>query len=155
MTKFELKLTPFTGRLLAVVATHGITDVARPRTSLLRYAAFCITPLPSYVTTLMFCTASVLHLSLDVGHIASLILHMTVAAIGVMFGASVAFNSFIIYFFFVHVPCHYHREIKKGNNLLVLLSFVIGVVLASEKRTIFVLNDMMQKVVIAHIWSVL
>ena len=66
MTRIDVRLAPWTRPLLAVVATHGLTDLSQPRV-FGRYACWLALPLPSRAVTVLFCLASWVHLRRELG----------------------------------------------------------------------------------------
>ena len=156
MTHVRLLLAPWTRPLLSVVATHGLTDLSHPGV-FGRYACWLALPLPSPATTLLFCLASLLHLSDELGGCGgSIFVHALVYEVHRLLGTQAALNAFLVYFAFVHTPLHYLTEHANGNGLLVYACLAATAVLLCLARTwcTFVLTDAMQKLVIAHVVTV-
>jgi len=155
MTRAHFVLTPWTHPLLALVAPHGITDLSRAGVYG-RYACWLALPLPSAVVTLLFCLASVAHLSTDVGAGGSLFVHALVYEVHRLMGPQAAFNAFLVYFALLHTPNHYHTELLHGNTRLVVLGLLCSAALlllpcVCPSQRGFTLTDGLQRVVIAHI----
>ena len=151
MTAFSLALAPVMRPALAVVATHGLTDIGSA--TLAPSYLVCLTcPAPPEVVTVLFCAASVLHLALELGRVGSLGLHLLVAALASWRGKNAAFSTFLAYFTLVHTPLHYACERRRGKGALVALASLAGVALACVwSPSVFVLTDGMQRIVIAHV----
>lgn len=155
MTRVSFLLAPWTRPLLSVVATHGLTDLSHPGV-FGRYACWLALPLPSPATTLLFCLASLLHLSDELGGGGSLFVHALAYEVHRLLGAQAALNAFLVYFAFVHTPLHYLTETLHGNGALVRVSLAASALLCVLGRgcAAFALTDAVQRIVIAHVLTV-
>lgn len=146
-----MALSPVIRPTLAVVATHGLTDIGC--NALLPSYLLCLgLPLPTEVVTVLFCAASVLHLALEARWLGSLALHLIVAALAQWRGNDVAFSALLSYFALVHTPLHYARECRRGNGVMAALAASAGVALACVwAPATFVLTNGMQRIVVAHV----
>ena len=152
MTTFTITLTPATRPLLAWTAVHGLTDLAQPNLVVAAYLLALLFPLPDAIVTALFCAASVCHLALDLGYAGSVVLHLAVAALARTRGHDAAFNAFLVYFGFVHVPLHYLRESRHGRDEAASLAALAGVALGFARTSLeFVLTNGMQRVIVAHV----
>lgn len=139
--------------LLAVAATHGLTDLDSSAW-VGRYAVLTLLPLPSPLITMIFCVASLLHFSEDVGFLGSALVHAGVGLAGIAMGVQAAFKAMVSYLAFCHVPMHfvrcYHRNRKR--SALATAGVTMAAIVASTQLGEWVpLTDNMQRVVIAHI----
>lgn len=156
MTRIDVRLSPWTRPLLAAVATHGLTDLNKPRV-FGRYACWLALPLPSRAVTVLFCLASWVHLSRELGGGGgSLFVHALVLEVHRLMGAQAAFDAFLVYFALVHTPTHYLVETSRGNGALVCACLAASVPLWAVGRAwpAFALTDGAQRVVLAHIVTV-
>ena len=156
MTRVRLLLAPWTRPLLSVVATHVLTDLSHPGV-FGRYACWLALPLPSPATTLLFCLASLLHLSDELGGCGgSLFVHTLVYEVHRLLGTQAALNAFLVYFALVHTPTHYLTETLYGNGPLVCVSLAASALLCILGRgcAAFALTDTVQRIVIAHVFTV-
>lgn len=158
MTRIQFVLTAWTRPLFALVAPHGLTDLSQAGV-LERYACWLVLPMPSTLITLLFCLASVVHLSSDVGADGSLFVHALVYEVHRLLGPQAAFNAFLVYFALMHTPNHYHTETVYGNTRFVKLGLLCSAALllpcACPLHDGFVLTDELQRLVIAHIVTTL
>jgi len=156
MTRIDVRLAPWTRPLLAVVATHGLTDLSQPRV-FGRYACWLALPLPSRAVTVLFCLASWVHLRRELGGGGgSLFVHALVREVHRLLGAQAAFDAFLVYFALVHTPTHYVTETGRGNGALVCACLAASALLWAVGRAwpAFALTDGAQRLVAAHVVTV-
>lgn len=158
MTRF-LVHTVCVKPLIAITATHGLTDLDSPRW-IPPYLAAVIVPLPSPVVTWVFCAASVGHFASDMGIVGSLGLHSAVLLVGLLFGVQPAFKAMLCYLALVHVPMHYLRCVlqkRRMGAMVVACVSAIATVLSGSMGEWVPLTDGMQRAAVAHIateaWS--
>ena len=151
MTRF-LVATAGLRPLLALIATHGLTDLDS-RKMLLPYGVAIAAPLPSPAVTALFCAASLAHFSKDVGPAGSLAVHTGVAVAGCVWGVQAAFRGVILYLAFIHVPIHYLRCILRGRYRAVLctaLVTLLAMACSPLLQDMVPLTDSMQRFATAH-----
>ena len=144
---------------LAVVAAHGLTDLGDAH-FVEWYALGALIP-EAWVTP-AFLGASVVHFGLDFeeGEVASACMHAYVAAVGAIWGVDDAADCMLVYLSFWHVPEHYRRHLRHERHLRVAIAAVGTLLLVlyalctaqrlGPGRLSFVLDDRMQRVVVAH-----
>ena len=154
MTRFLIQ-TAGVKPLLAVIATHGLTDLDS-RAWIGHYLLLAVVPLPSPVVTATFCAASVSHFADDLGLRGSLALHAGVTAVGISYGVQAAFRIMITYLAIIHVPMHFARCVLNGRvrgaKAVGMLS-IIAAGLGTQLGEWVPLTDNMQRTVIAHIMT--
>lgn len=141
--------------LLAAIAAHGLTDLDSPAW-IPHYSLLTLLPLPSPIVTAMFCAASLMHFSDDVGVAGSVAMHAGVAVVGWTVGVQAAFKTMIGYLSFCHVPMHYARCYNRDRRrtALVTASVTMFAVLFSHSMGEWVpLTDRMQRLATAHIFT--
>ena len=139
--------------LIAVIATHGLTDLDSPRW-VAAYAVAMTVPLPSPVVTGVFCAASVGHFAYDVGKRGSVAVHTGVLCAGLVGGTQAAFRAMIAYLAVVHVPMHYLRCVlrkRRQSALAVACASAVAMALSGGMGEWVPLTDGMQRAATAHI----
>lgn len=139
--------------LLAVIASHGLTDLDTT-TWVPTYGLLILLPLPSPVVTGLFCGSSVLHFAEDLGAMGSMLLHTGVAVVGWHMGMQAAFKTMIGYLSFCHVPMHFWRCYCRGRHKSAFATASVTLVATMFSHTMrewAPLTDTMQRIVVAHI----
>lgn len=137
----------------ALVATHGLTDLDS-LAWVAPYGALALLPIPTEVTTALFCAASLFHFSDDFGKVGSLAVHTGVLLVGLVYGVQAAFMTMLAYLTLFHVPSHYARCALRGRSawratLAVGAAAAALSLLAPEVDLAF--GDELQRLVTAHV----
>ena len=139
---------------LALVAAHGATDADSLR-FVGPYAAALLVPMPSSVITALFCFASLVHLSDDFGTLASVFVHATALATGILKGKNSAAQFMVRYLMYFHTPAHYMRCLNRGRRRAVCASAAASALSLCLSRRFksptFELGHGAQRVAVAHI----
>ena len=138
---------------IALVAAHGATDIVRGR-KLLSYALVAL-PLPGWIVTCCFASASLAHFAVDVGVPASFALHLGLGCLYATARQGVAFMLLLVYMTLVHVPAHYARVFRDEEHAegAILFSMQLTAMLAymAPWGDTYVIDHFAQKIAIAHI----
>jgi hypothetical protein len=156
MSPFVMSLAGRVRPILAMaVVAHGTTDFDAPAWPLI-YMLAAIFPVPGEALLGLFCAASCAHFAEDTNEFGSLMLHGTVAAIGVRWGMPAAFDAMLGYLGCVHMPLHYRRCWNRGRRRVLTVAAsctaaLVGAMCIGRVPSHIVLNSMSQRLVLAHV----
>ena len=125
--EFILKVAPPMRRAVLLAAAHGMTDFGAP-SLLLPYSVIAL-PLPGWLTTTAFGTASVFHFAADMGLGLSAALHAVLTAAALR-NKHASFFAMSIYFCCVHTPMHYLRLVSASRVTAAAIALVITAAMA-------------------------
>ena len=156
MPAFVMSLAGSVRPILATaVVAHGTTDFDAPAWPLI-YTLAALVPVPGEALLALFCAASCVHFAEDTNEFGSLMLHGTVAAIGVRWGMPAAFDAMLGYLGCVHMPLHYRRCWDCGRRRVLTVAAsctaaLVGAMCIGRVPSHLVLNSMSQRLVLAHV----
>ena len=135
---------------LAVASLHSLSDIEKPVGRLLPYFGLLFWP-ECVDTTVAFSVSSLLHFSKDVGLQGSVILHCAWILVALFFGVEAGFDTFLIYYCFVHAPMHFWEMRVPTLKLVLGLSILLWLLpFVCVVPTEFVFGDAMQRLVVLH-----
>lgn len=131
---------------IAAASVHGLVDLYNPR-KVVPYALL-LAPIDSHVVTASFFLCSVRHFSHDTGLRLSLAMHAVWIALASIHPGA-AWVSFALFYCGIHAPKHVLKQ--SSERVLLLLTVAIAVAFGTSGTSKFVLTDMLQIGVVAHV----
>lgn len=161
----ELRLPLLSLRVAAVVALHGVVDLAYPAT-LFAYAGVLLPSRPEFSThdSLLFAVASVIHFARDSSMTESFLLHMLLVVTARFVSVHWAMMLMYAHFLLVHLPKLWFQafeEPRPVEAVLLVMAFLAALLFpervcrtalnADLEYRSFVLSFRLQRVVVCHV----
>ena len=161
----ELRLPLLSLRVAAVVALHGVVDLAYPAT-LFAYAGVLLPSRPEFSThdSLLFAVASVIHFARDSSMTESLLLHLLLVVTARFLSVRWAMMLMYAHFLLVHLPKIWFQafeEPRPVEAVLLVVAFLTAILFpgtvcrtaldADLETQSFVLSFRLQRVVVCHV----
>lgn len=131
-----------------LASAHALHDFRRPPLPLLLSYAVALVPYPFATPT--FLLASVRHFAKDVGMRTSMLLHAWWIGLAHWHLQTIAWITFVLYYVFVHaMPCLLQWFKTAPMEAGAAFVFCIGCAMVHDGS--FVVNDVLQRVVVSHV----